>query len=212
MDALKRTSEPNPVQMVILENMHKTLLEALRHREQEILRFVAILGPALAGFIWLLKVQLSGDSNSFIFKVGTVGVLLLLLLGAVYSLALGFNYRHITLQLAKLESVKFLNIRSYILRSWPRSCKDFAKRYKILWIIPWCTPPEIIKYFWVAFVIGIAGVTVALWYLPLTDNSNGQIGEEIVCLGFICFCIALLAPIWFGCKFQKACRKEEERW
>lgn len=36
------------------EGIHKLLLEALRYREQEIFRYLAIPGPALGGFVWLL--------------------------------------------------------------------------------------------------------------------------------------------------------------
>ena len=55
-----------------VENMHKTFLEALRHREQEILRFIAILAPALGGFIWLLnEVNLESEKGTFIFTVGS---------------------------------------------------------------------------------------------------------------------------------------------
>ena len=66
-------------------NMHKTFLEALRHREQEIVRFVAILAPALGGFVWLL----TKDVTPYVFTVGTLGVLFFLLVGGVYCLALG---------------------------------------------------------------------------------------------------------------------------
>ena len=207
---VKETGRPD---RVAVRNMHKTFLEALRHREQEILRFIAILAPALGGFVWLLfKLDLNLTRDAFTFAVGTVGVLLLLLVGAVYSLALGYNYRIITFQLAKLESEKFLNIRDYMLKSWPRACKKFAKRYRILWIIPWCTPPEVIKCFWVAFVIGIGGVIKALEYLPLSEESSYQVGDEIVWVGLICFCVALLAPVWFGHKIQKACKEEGCKW
>jgi hypothetical protein len=53
--------------------MHKALLEALRHREQEILRYLAFVGPALAGFIWLLSLEY--EKNAWAFIVGTVAIL-----------------------------------------------------------------------------------------------------------------------------------------
>ncbi len=42
-----------------LGNMHQLFLEALRHREQEIFRYLAILGPALGGFMWLIQSEAS---------------------------------------------------------------------------------------------------------------------------------------------------------
>ena len=64
--------------IVTAQNMHKTFLEALRHREQEILRFMAILAPALGGFIWLLTLDDCKDNNLYVFSIGTIGVLFLL--------------------------------------------------------------------------------------------------------------------------------------
>lgn len=36
-------------------NFHQLMLHALRQREQDVLKFVAILAPALAGFVWLTR-------------------------------------------------------------------------------------------------------------------------------------------------------------
>ena len=141
---------------VVLENMHKLFLEALRHREQEIFRYLAILGPALGGFMWLLQI----DAEKKIFVMGTISVILLFLLGGIYCLALGYNFRYITLQLAKLESI--LKVKDSILVGWPKSPEDFIERYRLLWGIPWCTPPEIINVFWWAFSMGISGVTLTV--------------------------------------------------
>jgi len=203
-----------------LENMHKLFLEALRHREQEIFRYLAILGPALGGFIWLLhagsaverKVEgavvtvTTHQLGPHVFVVGAVSVILLLLLGAVYSLALGYNYRYITLQLAKLESM--LCIKDYVLKGWPQSPKKFLDRYKLC-CKPWCTPPEIIKVFWRAFLAGIGGVTLAAClYRPET-----LVLSIVIPIGAIAFLIGLLAPLSFGKKLHDACKEEErEPW
>ena len=125
-DRTKETDGLNQTQKVILQNMHKTFLEALRHREQEILRFIAILAPALGGFIWLLKDIVDGG-ETVVFVIGTVGVLFLLLVGSLYSLTLGYNYRYLILQLAKLETT-CLCVREFILNAWPRDCKSFLAR------------------------------------------------------------------------------------
>ena len=104
----------------VLENTHKLLLEALRHREQEIFSYLAIIGPAIGGFFWLLQHR---NSDPGLFTLGTMGVLLLLFFGAVYTLALGYNYRYITFQLAKLE-VR-LGIKGFMLKGWPRSKQEW---------------------------------------------------------------------------------------
>ncbi len=207
---MTKTDELGHAQRTALENMHKTFLEALRHREQEILRYIAILAPAVGGFIWLLK-ELGNGGEPFVFTTGTLGVLFLLLVGAVYSLALGYNYRCIQLQLIKLESNSPLDIGKYILKSWQQACKDFYKRYRILWIVPYCLPPEIIKVFWLAFITGIAGVTLAVKFLVLPVKSLGPIGNTVVLVGWICFFIGLVVPIWYGYKLRKACKKEPDK-
>jgi len=145
-------------QRTAVANMHKTFLEALRHREQEILRFIAILAPALVGFIWLLnEVDWKSEKGIFIFTVGTLGILFFLLLGAVYSLALGYNFRYVTLQLAKMESDFCLNIKEFILKSWLRTPKEWKEKYKN----GNCFPPEIIKVFWLSFIIAKLLVVLA---------------------------------------------------
>ena len=191
-------------QRMVIENMHKIFLEALRHREQEILRFLAILAPALGGFIWLLKLYSDSNDKPVVFVAGTLGVLFLLMVGAVYSLALGYNFRTIIHQLATLESENCLNIDKFILESWPRETKDF-KKY-IFGTIPWCDPPEIIKVFWVAFTIVIIGVTSVGCFVCTTKGR-----WFVLVFGIICFFVSLCFPIYFGKKMHDSCDEEEAK-
>jgi hypothetical protein len=182
----------------ILEGMHKLLLKALRSREQEIFRYLAILGPALSGFFWLLH------SGKTLLTVGTIGVQLLLLLGATYSLTLGYNYRYIILELAKLEEL--LGVKDYMLVGWPRSKGEFLDRYKILCSIPWCNPPEIIRVFWEAFLIGILFVTITACTSEYCNKS------WVIPVGIASFLFGVFLPIGFGYKFRKLCNKEPDSW
>lgn len=228
-----------------VENMHQLFLEALRHREQEIFHYLAILGPALGGFVWLLYTGSAGAQrvddaplavapgglSVGVFVVGTVTVLLLLLLGAVYSLALGYNYRYITLQLAKLEG-RF-QIKQYMLEGWPRSRRQFLARhqasrtiprfirrsgfgslqrrssYRRLRNIPWCTPPEIIKVFWHGFLIALLGVALAASiYRP-----HALVLLTVIPLGVMCLFIGgCFFPHHYGRKLRKQCRQEPKSW
>ena len=199
-DKPKQMSEPGNVRWELLENMHKTLLEALRHREQEILRYLAILAPALGGFVWLVR-DFVKDGALVVFTAGTVGVLFLLVIGALYSLALGYNYRYITMQLAKLEASS-RGIREFILASWPRKPKDFEKYNP-------CYPPEIIKIFWLAFTIGMGGVMGTVFFVPPV-KENWFMKAVILVVGTACLYIALKGPTWYGRKFEKARKKEEK--
>jgi hypothetical protein len=152
MEGTKRG--PNDSDESTLKEMHLALLEALRQREQETFSYLTTLGLAFGGFGWLLLHENSKEppATKILFVFGTVGILLLLCLGAIYALALGYNYRYITFQLAKIED--FLKIKDVMLKGWPRSVEEF-KKYK-----RWCDPPEIIKVFWLAFTVGILFVTL----------------------------------------------------
>jgi len=184
-----------------LENMHGMLLEALRHREQEILSYLTILVPALGGFGWLL--YYAGD-RATLFVFGTVGVLLLLGLGAVYSLTLGYNYRYITLQLAKIEHL--LGIKEAMLTGWPKSRKDFLKRYRKFRCLPWCTPPEMIKVFWRAFLCGIILVTAAAG-----SASKGELTKAIIIsAGGLCLLVGFFYAAVFGYKLIDKCEREQD--
>lgn len=191
------------------ENMHQLFLEALRHREQEIVPYLAIIGPALGGFIWLLGLD---EKKAYVFVVGTIGVQFLLLVGAVYSLALGYNYRYITLELAKLEAE--MGMTTAVLTGWPRSPVEFRNRYTLCGIIPWCTPPEIIKVFWSAFLLAIAGVSVAAYrFSPAVCDLVPPIPIIISGTGVFCLAMAwLFYPYWFGRKLRKKCDDEKIPW
>lgn len=186
-------NNPEPSMSInALQNMHQLLLEALRHREQAIIRFLVILGPALGGFVLLLQ-------RDFIDKVyisGTIGVQILLLLGSVYSIALGYNYRYIIFQLAKIEAA--LRIASVMLVKWPRSLADFEKQY--VKKDPRCIPPEIIRVFWLIFNFGILGVTVTAY------DARLEILELtlILFMGSISLWIAVWAPYYYGNKIKNS--------
>lgn len=177
----------------VLKEMHKTFLEALRQREQEIFSYLTTLGLAFGGFGWLLIQQTTKPAPDKLFMFGTSGVLLLLALGSWYALALGYNYRYLTFQLAKIESN--LEIKSVMLNGWPRSADDFRK---YTW---YCLPPEIIKVFWFAFIVGIAFVT---GYAGTLDCLR----KSILIIGSALGVTSAAGPLYFGWRFRKLWKKE----
>jgi hypothetical protein len=98
-----------------------------------------------------------------------VGIIFLLFLGACYSLALGYNFRYLTLQMAKIESPLGLNIVGQILNRWPRNKAGFGK------YTHWCDPPDIIHTFWVACLIGILLVTI-FGVIAIADRELAGLG------------------------------------
>lgn len=184
-----------PYSKVVLGDMHRLLLETLRQREQQIIQYLAILVPAFTGFGWLLWNKDTSHQDVFIY--GTLAVLGLLLLGAFYSINLGYNYRYIILQLTKLEII--LEVDKAMLAAWPRTRKGFS-RYKLCGIIPNCFPPGIIKIFWYAFIFGIFGVSSVSYYI-----TNQKI---LLIVGSISSVISLSLPFYYGQKFQALLDKE----
>jgi hypothetical protein len=183
----------------VLEQMHELLIGALRSREQEVFMYLAILGPALAGFGWLLYKQ---PPAMFVFW-GTCSVLLLLLLGAFYSLSLGYNFRYITLELAKLETI--LGIRSAMLIGWPKSRCDFLERR-------WCSPPDVIAAFWYAFLAGILWVTITTTAYYLYRKEGGYLIFVVDVIGIQFFLFGLAGSRCYACKLRSLAEKEPENW
>ncbi|MDZ4724435.1 MAG: hypothetical protein SGI97_11135 [candidate division Zixibacteria bacterium] len=171
---------------------HQVLLAALRQREQEVIKYVAILTPALGGYIWLIK----EDVTSKVFQVGSSGVIVLLLIGTAYTLALGYNSRYITLQLAKIE-VR-LGMTGFILDSWPRTSRAFADRYGL-----WLLPPDIIKTFYFAFLGSSAFVTLSA---PALYSDACW----VVVIGVIAIILGLGLPFYFGKKLRDSALGERD--
>lgn len=176
------------------ESYHKILLNTLRSHERAILQYLSIYLSAGGALGWVIT---NSANNSIIFNVGMIGVLLLLSLGAFYTLALGYSYRYLTFQLTKVE--KKLGIHEVTLAAWPKSSDDFLRRYK-LGCIPWCTPPEIIWVFWIAFLVGIIGVSIIAFHMQK---------NLVLVVGVFCFLLVwLVLPIIYGCKLKKVLEKE----
>ena len=203
--------------------MHKLFLEALRKRETEIIQYLAILAPALGGFLWLLYTADTYNGN--VFTAATIGVQLLLLLGAYYSLALGYSYRSLTIEIAKIE-VKTC-IKDMVLKGWPRSTNDFLDRYKlpidIPWCTskegkgtPWCTPPEVIKVFWIAFFSGNIFILATIWFfMPLELRIGLEFVNKIIitAVGLSCVFLSLVyLPCMFGKKLYNLIIQELDDW
>jgi len=191
-------------QQTMVRDKHKLFLEALRHREQQIVQFLAILVPSLGAFLWLLRpvvcvVCKEGTvaTRPELIATGAIAAIFLLCVGAVYAVALGYNFRYVVMQMAKIEAKT--GILDYVLIGWPRKPGKFKKRY--------CMPPEMIMVFWLSFLVGIVGVALAAWY---------HVGNKPVCLLVALTAIlaivagAQIAPRRYGRKLTEMADKENE--
>ena len=182
------------LQSSMLADFHRLMLEALRQREQDVIKYIAILAPALGCYIWLLE---NYGTNTKVFVTGTLGVMFILLVGAVYTTALGYNYRYITLQLAKIETL--IDTRDFILVGWPRDAKTFGDKYG-----KWCDPPEVIKVFWLAFLFAIVGVTIS------SAIRVETLRYIVIAGGIWTFMLAFFPPKHFGSKILRKCSREKK--
>lgn len=193
----KKSSQSNET---MIENTHKLFLEALRHREHQIVQFLAILVPTLGAFLWLLRPVKCEEGtlpvSPELIATGAIAAIFLLCVGAVYAVTLGYNFRSVVMQMAKIEWKK--NIRGYTLNAWPRCPNDFKTCY--------LRPPEMIMVFWVSFLVGIVGVAGAAWY-----HLNSIPACCLVMLfAFMALMVTVLIPLLYGCKLTKMAEKETE--
>lgn len=122
------------------------------------------------------------------------------LIGTLYSAALGYNYRCILMQLKKLEEE--LEIQKYILASWRTPIEKLC--YKTFCGIPWCGPPEVIKWFFYSFPILTLSTTSVAWL----ESENCQYSYVLWPLGIAFAIIGFCVPIYYGKKIQRLCCKE----
>jgi hypothetical protein len=150
-----------------LIDKHKLFVEALRHRESGVLQHVVLLGAALSGFAWLLKNNGQCEPVSS-FTIGTVAVLFLLTLGAIYCYVSSFNYRCFLLQVAKLE--RYAHAERYILKQWhPNKISNKIYGKSLHW---WWFGPDIINVFWWSFLLAAIGVIGSYYYVSKNNCSH----------------------------------------
>ena len=182
-----------------LRDKHQQLLIALRQREQDVIRYLAILVPAFGGFYWLIDKRISDNLPEKVFLLGGIGIQFILTVGAAYTLMLSYNYRYIVIQLAKLESK--LNLENATLEGWLKWSKDGSlEEYQKRMGNWWKMPPEIMKVFWVTFLISIFFVTlIQLFYLctPCYRGWSALCGALGLVIG------AVLMPESLCSKLQK---------
>jgi hypothetical protein len=105
-------------------DLHKIMLEAMRAREGEILRFVAFLLPAIGGLFASLWLKGPNGPVPFhtIFLITTLTVIILLFFGGWYTLALSYNYRSIQFVVWRLQ--KHLTLDRFQPEAWRRSWRQ----------------------------------------------------------------------------------------
>lgn len=214
MDDPSRRKSHDDFMYQALLNMQQQYLEALRSREKEALQYIVLLASSLGGFAWALKLLPLTKYNYIAFVGIILAVLLVLMLGAVYSLALGYNYRYLILQLRKVENA--LCVTKHILCYWSKANKDnnwkspigrtseteqeYDDKFR---------PPEVIKQFWIAYLWGIALVS----FIGCVEVSRIDIFIAVI-IAFFGVCMWILSAIYipdlYKQKLNRIRAKEKE--
>ncbi|TET39242.1 MAG: hypothetical protein E3J72_00945 [Planctomycetota bacterium] len=138
----------------ILREFYKILLESMRTREQALLRFLALFGAPIAGYIWILVHHNQTKSDINISNAGllaaALGTILIQILGAIYILALSYNFRSMQIACDKIE--KEFNIVDKMPKGWRLTRErigkwgllDFApEMFKVILFFPLFTIPAV---------------------------------------------------------------------
>jgi hypothetical protein len=222
------TDKPNARDNGPMDTLHASLLEAMRSREQEILQFLAIIAPAVGGFVYLVYKLVNWEMSVFVFALGVGGIVSVLFVGCNYCAALAYNYRTLVRQLVATQEV--LGITDAIQGTWPRTPADCNGRAQIghafPWILalgkkvpclyalckrvvdkPWCDPPESVKVFWRSFLVVMATLGLSMVVVWLTRPECFWQGG-VFCLGvlvwaMLCIGFSLRGPWRYGCRFAE---------
>lgn len=186
----------------LLSKWIELYLLTLSQREQDIIKFLAILGPAIGGFFYLLVNRDSTAISGLVFNAGILGIELVLFFGAWYASALGYNYRTITLQLIKVAIEADVIIVK--LKAWPHKMETYPDSMPQFCGRKLCVPPEIIKVFWMAFLVSLALVAIVSFFA-----SKDDWGRTLSALGGILGLAGAITPMFrYGKKLEKICQAE----
>jgi hypothetical protein len=204
-----------------LGKTHGILLEALRHREQDFLRYLVILVTALGAFLFGVSGVNGKRFDADIQLIISVLSSSALLVGSWYCLALGYNYRCLTVQVAKIEA--FLGLTGSVLVSWPRTRKEFQTRFEFEHRCPcfnrltfglfseklFLEPPAVISPFYRSCLVGSVLIAVATgWLIP------SAWGPKIltILIESLQVVVAVFLPFWYGGNFGKVANAETIPW
>lgn len=154
-------------------DLHRIMLEAMRSRESEILRFLGFLLPAIAGLFaigWLRSDTALVPIRILLPSISLLSIIILFF-GAWYALALSYNYRYIHIVVYHLQ--EHLGLRRFQPQWEPvrferpsrnpryKSCDCLHRCYKWFDYLLFGFAPEIIRTQLSLFVVLIPGVALA---------------------------------------------------
>ena len=126
-------------------DLHKIMLQAMRSRETEILRFLGFLLPAIAGFLavgWF-KAEEGTVPVEVLLPAATVIAIIILFFGAWYALALSYNYRYIEIVTYYLQ--RHLKLDRFLPDWDPKEFPAFSSCFKSFDYLFFGFAPEIFR-------------------------------------------------------------------
>jgi len=188
----------------LAESLHRLFLESMETRYSDILRFLALIIPALSGFIYVASLYESAEASQkpiLTFFFVTIAVTASQLWGAAYALAMSYRYRYLQASVYRIEEA--YGIDPLIPHSFkPRPIKGFGARLAL------SLAPGILQvhiFFFLAIMIGIT-----LAFSILTDWTWHSIA--VLCFGAFCVGLVYLMGSWhYPRKFASIIRSLEQR-
>ncbi len=203
MDENRKTESAGQEQAI--RDLHHIMLEAMRSREGEILRFLGFLLPALAAFLafgWFTSKK-SAVSADLLLPASAILAIVILAFGAWYGLALSYNYRYLVIVCYWLQ--KKLDLLRYLPDWKPKK----LSRKKCLTLE---LAPEMVRAHVWLFVTLIAVVVVGYWFLtgPNGIDRNCIGAALITALGALSLGLVFWAgAVFYPNKFHKLIKDAE---
>lgn len=160
----------------MLNDWHKTLLDSMRKKEDDVLKF----GIGLITAIGSLLIATTKDVNSITIFVLIHSSLFICFAGVYYSLALGYTYRMFQLQISRIQ-LSDNGINNCLLPKWKKPIEQL-KFFSI--------PPETISVFYWLFLIILVLENIGVFLLPIPINNLFQkISFLIISVFYVVFLI-----------------------
>lgn len=178
----------NPNKHDLAESLHALFLESMETRYSDILRFLALIIPALTGFLFIVSQYESAqawDKPISTFFFATVAVIASQLWGAAYALAMSYRYRYLQASVYRIEEARGIDL--LIPHSFkPKPVKGACARLGL------SIAPGILQIHVFFFLASIIGTTLAFCFLA--DWTWRSIAT--LCFGVFCAATVYLLGAW----------------
>jgi len=186
--------QPQKCNQETLLKSYSIHLEALKEREENFLKFLGIVVPALGGILYLFRFK---ESETIL--AGLIIITAFLFWALLYSISSSYTYRYLQISLWNLEENLYLphSTQWDPMRRLQESCK-FQRGFK------WDIFPENQKM----HAIGIYLLIIVSWTGWAIIASKENTANIIFIAGIILYCVISLICSYYENKYEKNYKPE----